>query len=118
MFTIQRIYGFQAAESVQAVLVDRLYPRGLSKAKMTNILWLKEVAPSTELRRWYHVDPVGRFSEFSIRYLEELSGEQQRLGLARLRQFEEKSKVVLLTAVKDPQYSHVPVLIEALSGKN
>lgn len=114
--TVQRIYDYQAgsAGSKTAVLVDRLYPRGVPKEKMAGVVWLKALAPGAELRRWYHENPEQRFGEFAARYLEELQGGVQQQAAGRLKIWAQAGGVVLLTAVKNPERSHVSVLLDFL----
>ena len=115
MFSLGRIYDFEPHSTQHAVCVDRLYPRGVSKARMATVLWLKALAPSTALRQWYHQDSSGRFDEMAVRYRQELGGEAQQQELARLRKMAAVGEVVLLTAVKQPQHSHVSVLLQLLN---
>lgn len=110
-FFIKRIYEPPAASDGLRVLVDRLWPRGVSKADARLDLWLKEVAPSTALRRWLHSDP-SRWQEFAKRYEQELA--QQPEALAQLRRTAQRGAVTLLSAVKDIPHSHVPVLLAHL----
>lgn len=111
---VSRIYGFQAADGETLVFVDRLYPRGISKEQMAGVHWLKDIAPSAGLRRWYHAAPQQRFDEFAARYREELQGEVQQAAMAQLRSWQQVGEVCLLTAVKHPQRSHVSVLLEVM----
>ena len=97
------------------VLVDRLWPRGMSKTKAALDEWCKQVAPTTELRRWYGHDP-GRFAEFSRRYRNELGHGEQSGALAHLREISTNHTVTLLTASKDPRLSEVAILIDLLGS--
>ncbi|MDO4907213.1 MAG: DUF488 family protein [Neisseria sp.] len=114
--TVQRIYDYRAdtADMKTAVLIDRLYPRGISKEKMADVQWLKILAPSAQLRRWYHENPEQRFDAFAARYQEELQGGAQQQAVGRLKAWAQEGGVVLLTAVKNPERSHVSVLLEVL----
>lgn len=96
------------------VLVDRLWPRGLAKAAAGVDEWPKAVAPSTELRKWFHAG--GSAGEFRRRYEAELAEPEAVAELDRLRGLAEAGPVTLLTAVKDPESSHAAVLAELLSG--
>ncbi|MCF2527913.1 DUF488 domain-containing protein [Yinghuangia soli] len=117
-FRVARVYDAPAAEDGQRVLVDRLWPRGLSKDKAELDDWAKEVAPSTELRKWFHAATGHeRDDEFAERYAAELDGAEQQTGLAKLRAAAEKGTVTLLTAVKDPAESYLSVLLERLAAK-
>ena len=97
------------------VLVERLWPRGLSKARTHIDLWLKDVAPSTELRKWYGHEPA-RFAEFRRRYEAELAAEPARSALARLRGLVERERVTLVFAAHDPELSNAAVLRDLLRG--
>ena len=97
------------------VLVERLWPRGLSKARAHIDLWLKDVAPSTELRKWYGHEPA-RFAEFRRRYESELAAEPARSALARLREMVEREHVTLVFAAHDPELSNAAVLRDLLRG--
>jgi uncharacterized protein YeaO (DUF488 family) len=92
------------------VLVDRLWPRGLSKSDAPFETWCKDVAPSTDLRKWYGHDPE-RFAEFRRRYLAELQEPPASHALAQLRS---EPHLVLLTATKDVAISAATVLAQAL----
>src|SRR4029453_19429355 len=75
---LKRAYEKPAAEDVTRILVDRLWPRGLTKDKAAIDHWFKEIAPSTKLRKWFAADP-DRWSDFRRRYIEELKGNGLRL---------------------------------------
>jgi uncharacterized protein YeaO (DUF488 family) len=95
------------------VLVDRVWPRGVSKEAARLDLWLKDVAPSTELRRWYGHDPA-RFTEFRRRYVAELAEPPASDALRRLRDLAGEHPVVLVTATKDVPHSQAAVLAALL----
>lgn len=95
------------------VLVDRLWPRGLSKEAAGVDDWAKDVAPSTELRKWFHGG--GSAEEFRERYRAELGAQEAVVELARLRGLAAAGPVTLLTAVKDPAASHAAVLAALLA---
>ncbi|MFD9338735.1 DUF488 domain-containing protein [Streptomyces sp. NPDC060028] len=95
------------------VLVDRLWPRGLSKAAAAVDEWPKAVTPSAELRKWFHAG--GSAGEFRARYEAELAGPEAVAELARLRGLAAGGPVTLLTAVKDPEHSHASVLAGLLA---
>jgi len=97
------------------VLVDRLWPRGLTKTSADFDEWEKDVAPSTQLRRWYGHDP-GRFSEFARRYRAELDNEPGASIVARLRDLAVGQHLVLLTATRDVEHSGAAVLQEVVGG--
>ena len=91
------------------VLVDRLWPRGLSKESVDYDEWMKDAAPSTELRRWYGHDP-GRFEEFSRRYRRELAAAPASGAVKELREIAGRRRLVLLTATRDIEHSGATVL--------
>jgi uncharacterized protein YeaO (DUF488 family) len=97
------------------VLVDRVWPRGLSKDKARLDEWSREVAPSTGLRRWYGHDPA-RFEEFCEHYRAELADDQHREAVERLRGLAGSGPLTLLTATTSPERSQAPVLAELLKG--
>jgi uncharacterized protein YeaO (DUF488 family) len=79
---VKRIYGPAASDDGFRVLVDRIWPRGIKKADTAIDLWLKEVAPSTELRRWFGHDPA-KWAEFRKRYAAELAQQSDAMALLR-----------------------------------
>lgn len=95
------------------VLVDRLWPRGVSKEAAGVDEWAKAVAPSTELRKWFHGG--GPVEEFRARYAVELEGAEAVAEIARLREVALTGPVTLLTAVGDPGAGHAGVLAALLS---
>jgi uncharacterized protein YeaO (DUF488 family) len=98
------------------ILVDRLWPRGLSKQAAQLDLWLKEIAPSTELRKWYGHDPA-KFAAFSARYREELREPVRQGALTEVRKLAHRRPVTLLTATKDVAHSEATVLADLLRGE-
>ena len=115
MFTVQRIYAFHPESDLCAVFIDRLYPRGITKETFAAVEWLKDIAPSTTLRRFYHENPEENFAAFAARYHEELSGGKARQSVARLIELEKAhGEVRILTAVRHPEQSHVSVLADFL----
>jgi len=111
---IARAYDAPAADDGTRVLVDRLWPRGLSKEKAHYDEWLKTVAPTPELRKWYGHDPV-RFDEFARRYRAELAEGEPSEGLAHLRDIAARGPLTLLTATKQPEISQAAVLAQVLA---
>ncbi|HEY4269542.1 MAG TPA: DUF488 domain-containing protein [Galbitalea sp.] len=106
-FTIKRIYEHPSADDGYRVLVDRLWPRGVSKVAAELDEWLKDVAPSTELRVWFDHDPA-RFPEFMSRYVAELV---ENPAVDALRQRGDGGNhVTLLYGAKDPAINHAVVL--------
>lgn len=111
--TIKRIYEPAAASDGFRVLVDRLWPRGISKQKADLGLWLKEIAPSTDLRTWWDHDPA-RLDEFATRYRAELD---QNPAVAELTAVLEAHPVVtLLYGARDPVLNQAAVLRDYLAG--
>ncbi|WP_336050276.1 DUF488 domain-containing protein [Streptomyces sp. CA2R101] len=110
---VRRVYEAPEPADGARVLVDRLWPRGLSKADAQLSEWCKDVAPSSELRRWFHHEEP-RFAEFAERYREELAQEAVQPALEGLRERAAQGPLTLLTATKDVSVSHVNVLIEVL----
>jgi uncharacterized protein YeaO (DUF488 family) len=110
---VRRAYDAPERGDGTRVLVDRLWPRGLAKAKADLDEWCKEVAPSTELRKWYSHDPA-RFKEFTRRYHAELKQAARSDALAHLRELAKGGTLTLLTATKQPEISEAEVLAEML----
>ena len=110
---VRRVYEPPAADDGVRVLVDRLWPRGLAKDAAHVDEWLKDVAPSPELRRWFGHDP-DRFTEFARRYRAELAAPPAGHALARLRDLTGQGPVTLLTATRDVAHSHAAVLAKLL----
>jgi len=111
---IKRVYEEPDGEDGTRILVDRLWPRGLTKEKAKVDLWLKDVAPSTELRKWFAHDPA-KWAEFRSRYLEELKGKKEQLS--RLRQEAAKGAVTLVYGAKDQQHNEAVILQRLLTAK-
>jgi len=107
MIRIKRIYEEAAGDDGLRVLVDRLWPRGVSKAEAKIDRWEKEIAPSTELRHWFGHDPT-KWEEFLERYRAELEGKEE--VLARLRQESNEGTVTLLYAAKDEEHNNAVAL--------
>ena len=96
------------------VLVDRLWPRGLSKERAQVDVWLKDVAPSRELRVWFGHDPA-KFAEFRRRYEAELTEEPGRSAFAELREMARAKHVTLVFAAHDTEHCNAVVLRELLA---
>jgi uncharacterized protein YeaO (DUF488 family) len=112
---VRRVYDDPGEGGGARVLVDRLWPRGLSKQKANLDEWCKDVAPSPELRKWYGHDPW-RFAEFRRRYRVELKDPAHKEALGHLRELARRRRLTLLTATRDPDISEAAVLAEILSG--
>jgi len=110
---VRRAYEERQPGDGTRVLVDRIWPRGLTKAKAALDEWCKDVAPSDELRKWYGHDP-GRFEEFGCRYRLELQGPRQAEALAHLRGLAQDRQLTLLTATRRPEISEAAVLAALL----
>lgn len=95
------------------MLVDRIWPRGLTKDKAALDEWCKDVAPSGELRKWYNHDP-GRFEDFGRCYRAELQDPQRAGALAHLRELAKGRQLTLLTTSRQPEISEAAVLAELL----
>jgi uncharacterized protein YeaO (DUF488 family) len=111
---IKRAYEEPSGEDGTRILVDRLWPRGLTKEKARVDLWLKDVAPSTELRKWFAHDPA-RWAEFRSRYLGELKRNKEQLSL--LRQEAAKGTVTLVYGAKDQEHNEAVILQKLLTAK-
>jgi len=110
---IRRAYDEPEPDDGARVLVDRLWPRGVSKQAAQLREWAKDVAPSDELRRWYGHDPA-KFDEFRRRYLAELDQPEERAAVDQLRGLAASGPVTLITATKDVQISQAAVLADVL----
>lgn len=112
MIKMKRIYDPWEAEDGFRILVERLWPRGMSKEKARVDLWEKEIAPSFELRVWYNHDPE-KWEDFQRLYREELKGKGDLLN--KIKELErEKGNVTLLFASKDAVHASVQVLLQVL----
>jgi uncharacterized protein YeaO (DUF488 family) len=110
---LRRVYEEPSPGDGRRVLVDRLWPRGLAKSAAHVDDWLQAVAPSTELRRWYHHEPA-KFDEFRRRYGAELSQPERAEALTWLRDAAGRETITLLTAARDIGHSQAAVLAERL----
>jgi uncharacterized protein YeaO (DUF488 family) len=109
---IKRVYEPPAPADGTRILVDRLWPRGLTKERARVDLWLKEIAPSTELRRWFGHDPA-RWAEFQARYRAELAANAE--PVAHLRAEMARGPVTLVYGAKDEAHNDAIVLRDFLS---
>lgn len=110
---LRRIYDPPAADDGLRVLVDRLWPRGVSKARAGLDEWCAAVAPSDVLRKWYGHAP-GRFEEFGARYRNELHEPERAAGLQHLRALASENRLTLLTATKQIEISQAAVIADLL----
>jgi uncharacterized protein YeaO (DUF488 family) len=114
-FRVRRVYEEPDAGDGTRVLVDRLWPRGLAKEKAALDEWVKDLTPSGDLRSWFHAHP-DRYEEFAERYRAELDRPETEEPTRHLRDLAGKGTVTLLTAVRNPDHSHIPVLRAHLEG--
>jgi uncharacterized protein YeaO (DUF488 family) len=110
---IKRVYDPPDEFDGKRILVDRLWPRGLTKEKAAIHLWLKDVAPSTELRKWFGHDPA-RWNEFQTRYQRELK--ENAASVSALRREAESGPVTLLFGAKDKVHNEAVVLRSILNA--
>lgn len=111
------MYASPSPEDGLRVLVDRLWPRGLSKEAAAVDAWLRDIAPSTALRKWFHADP-GRWTDFARRYRGELEAGEPAAALETLRAFgRENETVTLLFASREEQRNHATLLVELLGSE-
>jgi uncharacterized protein YeaO (DUF488 family) len=113
-FTINRVYDAASADDGIRVLIDRLWPRGVTKVRARLDHWMKDIAPSPALRTWFGHRPE-RFEEFAQRYASELAGNPL---LAELRALGKGQAVTLVYAARDPEINHARVLQSVLKGKS
>lgn len=112
---VRRAYEQPRADDGRRILVDRVWPRGLSREDAHLDEWCKEVAPSADLRTWYGHDP-DRFEEFGRRYRAELEEPERAEALAHLRRLAEAGPLTLLTGARRSDISQATVLAELLTG--
>lgn len=111
---VKRVYDPPTPEDGYRVLVDRIWPRGLGKDQVKIDLWLKEIAPSTTLRRWFKHDP-DKWYEFERRYIRELAGHAELLD--QLKKRAKSARLTLLYAAKDTQYNNAVALKSFLKSR-
>jgi uncharacterized protein YeaO (DUF488 family) len=111
----RRVYDAVSPSDGARVLVDRVWPRGLRHDDARLGEWLRDVAPSTQLRQWYGHQPQ-RFAEFRLRYLSELGRPDHRESVRRLRELAGLGPVTLVTATQDVDHSQAAVLAQWLTG--
>ncbi len=112
MFKLKRVYETPSADDGVRVLVDRLWPRGLTKTRAAVDLWMKDIGPSTDLRKWFDHDPA-KWSGFQDRYLKELAGRTDLVD--ELRQKARQGTVTLLYAARDEEHNEAVVLMSFFS---
>jgi len=111
---LKRAYEKPTPEDGTRILVDRLWPRGLSKKKAGIDQWLKEIAPSTELRKWFAHDP-GRWEKFRQRYTAELQDHTDELD--QIRRLARTNRITLVYAARDELHNEAVVLRDILTRK-
>lgn len=111
---LKRAYEAAAADDGTRVLIDRLWPRGVSKQAAAVDLWLKDIAPSTELRKWFGHDPA-RWAEFQVRYAEEVRGQPDLF--AQLSDLARKGPLTLVYSAHDEEHNDAVVLRNLLLGR-
>jgi uncharacterized protein YeaO (DUF488 family) len=112
---VRRVYDEPDPDDGTRVLVDRVWPRGVTKDKARLDQWSKQVAPSTQLRKWYSHDPE-RFEEFGRRYREELNDAERAQALEHLRELARSGTLTLLTATRHAEISQAAVLADLIRG--
>lgn len=112
-FRVKRIYEEASSRDGYRVLVDRLWPRGVSKERAALDEWAKEIAPTNELRRWYGHDPA-KFDEFATRYIEEIEHNQDASEI--MKKWHEQNIVTLLYGARDEQGNEAVVLQKYLTA--
>jgi uncharacterized protein YeaO (DUF488 family) len=110
---LKRVYDPPSADDGRRVLVDRVWPRGLSKERAHVDEWLRELGPSTELRKWFGHEP-SRWDEFRARYRDELKAPEQRQRLQYVRKLASKETVSILYGAKDREHNQAVVIAEQL----
>ncbi len=113
MIKLKRAYEQPSRNDGERILVERLWPRGLTKERASVDLWLKDVAPSPELRKWFGHDPA-RWKQFQQRYREELREKKDALKL--LRQKNREGTVTLVYGARDEEHNSAVVLKKYLQG--
>ncbi len=116
MIKTKRVYDEVEKDDGIRVLVDRLWPRGIKKEEVKIDLWLKEVAPSIELRKWFSHEP-SRWKEFCKRYKEELRmDEEKKIALSELTKIATRKKLTLIYSAKDKEHNNAVVLKKLLEN--
>ncbi len=114
MIKIKRVYDPVLPDDGKRILVDRLWPRGINKGKARIDEWLKDIAPSDNLRKWFSHDPE-KWQEFRRRYKKEL---EKKLELVeRIKSQTKKGNITLLFSARDVKYNNAIVLKEVIEGK-
>ena len=109
---LKRAYDRPGAEDGTRILIDRLWPRGLTKEKASVDLWLKDIAPSTELRKWFGHDP-SKWEEFKKLYFRELMENSEPIQTLKLEL--KRGKVTLLYGAKDEVHNEARAILESIT---
>ena len=112
---IKRVYEPRARDDGQRVLVDRIWPRGISKEKLSDAIWLKDIAPTTELRKWFDHQPE-RWAEFCKRYADEL--DRNAAVVSELRTLCTRQGVTLLYSARDEEHNQAQALLRYLRASH
>lgn len=110
---IKRVYDTATKSDGTRILVDRLWPRGLTKENAAVDIWLKEIAPSTELRKWYAHD-LSKWTAFRKKYLQELKDKETEIST--IKAYLKKGVVTLVYGARDQEHNEANVLEELLNG--
>ncbi|HEX9756639.1 MAG TPA: DUF488 domain-containing protein [Nitrospiria bacterium] len=114
MIKVKRVYALPEKKDGYRILVDRLWPRGLPKEKAKIDLWLKEIAPTDQLRKWFSHDPK-KWDEFKAKYRTELKDKKE--SLEKVRKLEREEKIItFLYAAKDQKHNNAVALKEVITG--
>ncbi len=113
MITIKRVYDPPSRDDGKRILIDRLWPRGLKKEAAHVDEWMKDIAPSSELRKWFGHDPE-KWDEFKQRFFKELQGKQEQLE--RIVDFAQKGRVTLLFGSKEERFNNASALKEYIEA--
>lgn len=108
---VQRVYDYTLTTKGTVILADRLWPRGVTKVSLGKVLWMKELAPSSELRRWFHENKRTRYKAFVTKYSCELAHNRE---IIRESFKQRKEPLIILTAAKEIELSHIPTLVNFL----
>ena len=111
MVKIKRVYDPLSSEDGIRILIDRLWPRGIKKEEAKIDEWMKEIAPTTDLRKWFSHDPA-KWPEFRKRYITELKNKSELFE--RLRSEAKKGTITLLFAAKDAEHPNAVILKEVI----
>jgi uncharacterized protein YeaO (DUF488 family) len=114
MIKIKRVYDKIDESDALRILIDRLWPRGLSKEKVKIDLWLKDIAPNNDLRKWYAHDPK-KWDEFKKKYFKELNSQKDPVDL--IIQKSKRGNVTLLYSAKDKKFNNAAALKEYIETK-